>query len=193
MIKDTDISLLYLTGHHGAGKSELSRYLVTKYRFGAVETGAMVRDLYGIRSSEYKNLSLGEFVVEIEAKFPGYFSIELASMVRSTVAEDGIPVIINGMRSYQYISELSERMKPHISKILWTEAPEKTLRKRYNTREGKNLSIVEFNNLMQFDIRLGISVIRDHADAVISNIGTIDAFRKRVENELCAWGLLGIR
>ena len=117
MKKDAEISLLYLTGHHAAGKSELSRHLVTQHNFGVVETGAMVRSLYGNRSQEYRDLSLTEFIGAVETKIPGYFSGELTSLVQTTTNGSGEPVIVNGMRSYSYISELSENLKPSVCQV----------------------------------------------------------------------------
>ena len=73
--------IVYPTGHHAVGKTELCDYLVEQYGFEVVETGAMVRGLYSNRDEALADHSLGDYVKAMESMEPGYFDKKLAERI----------------------------------------------------------------------------------------------------------------
>ncbi|MEK7095515.1 MAG: AAA family ATPase [Patescibacteria group bacterium] len=185
-------SVLYLTGPHAAGKTELCGHLTSEYNFGVVETGGLMRGLYADRGPQYRELSMGEYVRAVEKDDSDFFGNMLVDRVKRVVLEGASPVIINGMRTYSYINSTTERLGTKSAKVLWIEANRDLLLERYNRREGRSLCPEEFEALLAFDMNLGISEIREKADAIVVNEGRVDSFKEETDKILFEWGFIGM-
>jgi dephospho-CoA kinase len=172
--------ILYPAGHHAVGKTELCEYLVDEYGFEVVETGAMVRGLYAERDEAFADHSLGDFVKAVEAIEPGYFDKKLASRIDDLDGQHG-RVIVNGMRSLTNIERAKQNYPNTLHSIVWMEAQLDTLYERYKLREGKDLTPEEFSELLNFDMELGLALIKGEADFTVQNDSTVEALRERAD------------
>ena len=172
--------ILYPTGHHAVGKTELCDYLVDAYGFQVVETGAMVRQLYADREEAFADHSLGQFVRAVEATEPGYFDKQLSTRIDTLDSRHG-RIIVNGMRAITNIDRAKQNYPDATHSIVWMEAPFDALHERYNIREGRELTPVEFKELLDFDMELGLALVKDSADFLIENDSTIDALRTKAD------------
>ena len=183
--------IVYPTGHHAVGKTELCDYLVDQYGFEVVETGAMVRKLYADRDESLAEHSMGEYVRAMEAQEPGYFDIKLAGRIDALQSRHG-RVIVNGMRTFTNIERARANYPTARHSIVWMDADFDKLYERYKLREGKELSVAEFSGLLDFDMELGLALIRDNADFVINNNDTVDVLRTRAADVMRELGLAAI-
>lgn len=172
--------ILYPVGHHAVGKTELCDYLIEDYGFQVVETGAMVRGLYASRDEAFANHSLGEFVKAVEEIEPGYFDKKLATKIDGLEDQQG-RVIVNGMRSLTNLVRAKESYPDTTHSVVWMDAQFDSLYERYKLREGKNLTAEQFSDLLNFDMELGLALIKDEANFFIQNDATVEVLREQVD------------
>lgn len=172
--------ILYPAGHHAVGKTELSDYLVEGYGFQVIETGKMVRGLYASRDEAFTNHSLGEFIKAIEQIEPGYFDKKLAKRIEGLDDQYG-RIIVNGMRSITNIERTKEVYPNTLHSIIWIDAQFDALYERYKLREDNDLTTNQFNDLLRFDMELGLALIQERADFLIQNDSSLEALRERAD------------
>lgn len=172
--------ILYPAGHHAVGKTELCDYLVEDYGFQVVETGAMVRGLYASRDEAFANHSLGEFVKDVEEIEPGYFDKKLAARIDDLENQHG-RVIVNGMRSLTNLVRAKGAYPDTTHSVVWMDAQFDSLYERYKLRESKDLTPEQFSDLLNFDMELGLALIKDEADFFIQNDSTVEALREQAD------------
>lgn len=165
---------------NAVGKTELCDYLVDEYGFQVVETGAMVRHLYANREEAFADHSLGQFVKAIEATEPGYFDKHLSTRIDTLESGQG-RIIVNGMRAITNVDRAKQNYPDATHSIVWMEAPFDSLYDRYKLREGKDLTSTEFRGLLDFDMELGLALVKSRADFLIQNDSTIDALRDQAD------------
>jgi dephospho-CoA kinase len=183
--------ILYPTGHHAVGKTELCDYLVDQYGFEVVETGAMVRSLYAARQDRYNYLDLGQFINQVEIDQPSFFDERLAEMIDALDKPEG-RVIVNGMRTYENIERSIDLSSNSTHSIIWLEAQLEALNQRYNLREGKNLTEGEFSKLLEFDLGLGLAEIKANANFIIENNSSVESLRLRADSVMRSLGLTAL-
>lgn len=181
--------IVYPAGHHAVGKTELCDYLVESYGFEVVETGAMVRGLYADRDEAFAGHSLGEFVKAVEKIEPGYFDKKLATSIDSL---SGGRVIVNGMRNFTNIERARDHYPETRHAIVWMEADFDKLYERYKLREGKDLTAVEFSELLDFDMELGLAMIKGNADFVIENNSSVDTLHHSANDVMRGLGIAAL-
>lgn len=183
--------IIYPAGHHAVGKTELCDYLEERYGFEVVETGAMVRGLYADRDEEFAGHSLGEFVKAVEGREPGYFDKKLATRIDRLDGDQG-RVIVNGMRSFTNIERARQQYPDTRHSIVWMEADFDRLYERYKLREGKELTAVQFSELLDFDMELGLAMIKDRADFAIDNNATVEVLQRNADDVMRNLGLAAL-
>lgn len=173
-----NLEIIYLAGHHACGKTELSHRLSPIIGAPIIETGAMVRACYVQRDTSQMDFDIASFVRQKEKENPLYFTL----MLKDKITEAGFAprgltpprALVIGMRSLKNILELKEITPEWRHIITWIDVPSRDLlRHRYNHRESKNLTEVEFERLLAIDQSLGIEELRLVADHIITNGGGI--------------------
>jgi len=185
-------NIIYPVGHHAVGKTELCDYLVATYGFEVVETGAMVRSLYEARGSKYQDLDFGEFIKQAEIDLPMFFDTHLVDRINQLDNPNG-RIIVNGMRSYVNIERLKEGTPEIRHSIVWLDAQIESLLERYNVRENKNLELDDFIRLLDFDLELGLSEIRENADFIIENNSSVEKLRSDADQLMMELGIAALK
>ncbi|MDO8557541.1 MAG: hypothetical protein Q7R98_03740 [Candidatus Jorgensenbacteria bacterium] len=166
------LKLVYLTGYHACGKTELGNQLLRAIKAPIVETGAMVRADYTNRDFSFNNLDIADYVRKKEDEDPMYFTRLLKNRISKAITEVGKPifVFVIGMRSLKNINDLKKIAPEWEHIIIWLNVKSREiLRKRYNHKENKNLSQNEFSQLLIVDRSLGIEKLKIAADYIINN------------------------
>lgn len=167
-----NLEVIYLTGYHACGKSELSYQLSPVIEAPIIETGTMVRACYTQRDVSLKDLDIASYVRQMENEDPTYFTLILRARIYEVVENWLKParVLVIGMRSFKNILDLKEIVPKWKHTLVWIDAGSNDLlRKRYNQRENKSLDQAEFNRLLALDQSLGIEELRLVADHIITN------------------------
>lgn len=185
--------VLYPTGHHACGKSEFSTYLLNRYNFHVVETGAMVREQYTQRPKEMKDYSIGQFVTAIDSIEPHFFINLTVDCINAGVEHSkNTGIIVNGMRSADHLIRLKSSLSRYRQFVCWIDSPRNLLKERWETREGRNLTDEEFSSLIEFDRSLGLDAIRDQADIILSNDGSVEDLHSQADALLRKIGAIAI-
>ncbi len=175
--------IVFPVGHHASGKTEFCDYLAEEHGFRVIETGSMMRRLYGEREEEYRNLDIKDYVKQKLAEDENFFDDYLNNLIR-VAEEDSNLVAVNGMRSYDNIRKL-KTSRPHAQhEIVWIDAPSQLLYERYLKREKIQMSFEEFCDLLEVDLALGLGEIEGVADHRIENTGSVGELRARSEEVL---------
>lgn len=185
-------NIIYPAGHHAVGKTELCDYLVERYGFEVIETGAMVRSLYTARDSKYQGLDLGEFIKQAEIDLPMFFDTQLVDKINQLDNHNG-RIIVNGMRSLVNIERLKGGTSEMRHSIIWLDAQIESLLERYNARENKNLELDEFIKLLDFDLELGLAEIRENADFIVENNSSVDELRSNADQLMIELGITALK
>ncbi len=181
--------MIFLVGPHGSGKT-LSANLIAPHGFLTVDSGPTLRQIH---QKQDTNLSFGDWITEGERHYGQRFTddllvceLKLAKM-RAEETRLHKDIVIVGNRSKGGIVFISERIKSvngYSNQVVFLDAPFKILHERYNSREKKNLSDDEFNELLDLDVRMGLNTIREIAQFNIWNNGDLESLRESLDKIL---------
>jgi dephospho-CoA kinase len=181
--------MLFLTGVHGAGKTEAAN--IIKFENPETEifdTGPILRNLY--RESNTPLSTFGEWIKEGE-KLEGLdFTNRLLKETilgginfKKPLINKASPTIV-GCRSMRAINYIDTNNPI----IVYIETPIEVARERYNFRENKKLSFLEFNDLLEEEKKMGIDGIKSNATFTIENSGSIETFSDSLSQMLTLIG-----
>jgi len=182
------LNIVYPTGHHASGKTEMCEYLETSYGFSIIETGAMMRQMYQERRSEYSDFTIEAFAKLKLSEDVLFFAKRLNQQIKIS-EKFSQNIAINGMRSLIGIRQMQDQIPASTHTILWLDAPITILHKRYMEREQKNVTLDNFIRMTRKDTSLGLDEIEPKADYRIENIEDINSFRVTIDNILRTLGI----
>lgn len=166
--------MIFITGHHDAGKSTIAGFL-RDHGFLHVETSSIVRAKHQ-ELAPHRNF--GEWAKEQNHFFDKYiaqavFKAEQAIRHNGNTNQD---VIVTGNRQIAGIDYLINKvpaLKPNL--IIYVEADEETLFDRHMKRPDRRiegLTLQRFKDeILAYDIEMGVELIKPIADIVICNNG----------------------
>lgn len=164
--------IIFPVGHHASGKTEFCSYLAEEHGFRVIETGLMMRRLYGEREEEYHDLDIRSYVKQKISKDENFIYRYFYDSIR--IIEEGSSLVaVNGMRSYKSIQKLRASRLNVQHEIVWIDAPSELLYERYIKRENVQISFEEFHDLLEIDLALGLGEIEGFADYRIENTGSV--------------------
>jgi dephospho-CoA kinase len=168
----------FLCGPHSAGKTELSKAL-NKDNYNCIELGKLVREIH----TDLKvDANFHDWSVDVEKEHgPEYIdALILEKLKRNLVNTDEtsiIKTIIVGARSLEIINRIKKSgIGPNNHLVVYIESTFEQLKERYIKRDGKEISDQKFRHLLRNDKTLGLSDIRENADIIIQNRGTLQEF-----------------
>lgn len=169
--------MIFITGHHDAGKSTLAGYLV-KNGFIHIETSEIVRRIYRESGSQSP---LGEWANQNGHNFDDYIIRSVESARDQAIVENKQDLVITGNRQLEGISKICDYIKPlglRKNIIVYVEASPEILFQRHQQREDRlvlGLDLEEFKrNVLGYDTKMGVDEIRNRADYIILNEGSTE-------------------
>lgn len=184
------LSMIFLTGHHNAGKSTAAKWLKEQYGFLHVETSSVVRGLYNASGT---NLPFGEWATLNNNRFDREIIGAILQERELAIRGNGkFPdIIVTGNRQVEGIKFVTDRVQPLPGTeniILYVEASPRILHERHLIRRDRptlRLTFDEFETtLLDFDRRMGVEEIREYAQVVVRNEATEQQFLSMVEGAL---------
>jgi dephospho-CoA kinase len=179
--------MLFLTGPHGAGKTTVAKIL-TGYNFSYIDLGGTLRERH---KKEDCGIDFESWCKKNENDKGKFFTDdliveEIKKMIADISSGPDTPkdIAIVGSRSFngiQYITQRINSFKGLKNTIIYIDTPPNILIERYCKREGKRLSAPEFGLLLEKDKRLGLPSIEIKADVKITNNGSMEDLRKKIE------------
>lgn len=179
--------MLFVVGYHASGKSHFAKMLQQHYGAMHVETSSIVREL---KEREAPNLPMRDWATTKEAEFGSSFFDELiVTTIRERYVhalESGYPpneIIITGNRSLggiRYASENLSDLHPRPTRIFAIDAHEDVRYRRFCERDryegDATMPFESFQKLICEERDAGIDEIFLHADIILSNNGSAEAF-----------------
>lgn len=184
--------MIFITGHHNTGKSTISNYL-EQFGFVHIETGDVIREIHKktapemefIKWAEDMGDSLNDFIVEKAL-------IAKKIVLNSKNLQD---VIISGNRQMSGINYVMCHVQPVNGRknlTIFLYADDKILFQRQCARMDRNipgLTLARFKEeILRYDIKMGIDEIKKKADVVIFNNHSLEELKINVENKLIQVG-----
>ncbi|QQS22291.1 hypothetical protein IPM09_01980 [Candidatus Saccharibacteria bacterium] len=186
--------MLFVTGYHASGKSEISKILVNDFNLLHIETSALVRQAHHL---DAPHMPLGAWAKRMEHDYGSTVFDDLiadTTMTQLTIDADRgwyyDDIVISGNRSYDGISYITERLREygapirHEQSILLIETPIEALYDRFRQRDreegDKSMSFEEFITVMDAERDRGIEAIIEHATHRINNSGGTRALRDSI-------------
>ncbi|MDO8610575.1 MAG: AAA family ATPase [bacterium] len=186
--------MIFIVGAHATGKTHLAD-IVCEFNFTKIDLGPILRDIYK-KSKSTKSFT--EWVNEGEEKFGKNFTDnllveEIKHKIINLNNKETKPIdfVITGSRSItglQYILEHIGKYNNINNKIIFLEAPFDVMYERYKKREGIDITIEQFKEILERDKKMGLEDLRQIADFVVINDSTHeklqDQITKLLRNEL---------
>src|SRR3972149_7799207 len=164
--------MIFLTGHHNAGKSTLAAWFKS-IGFLHVETGDIVRGCY---KSTCATKLFGEWAHEINSVNPDYFNELILKHIQEAYHSffNADKVIITGNRQLGGINYLIRHIQEGECKhsIIFLEVLEEELYRRQIERKDRIIRDLTFNKFINeylaYDKNMGIDNIKKGADYIIN-------------------------
>ncbi len=179
--------MIFLAGHHGAGKTRLAR-IMYELSFLSIDLGPTLRRLHR-EQNEIPNFK--DWIKKGEENFGLFFTDNLLireiKKLKDLLESSDLytDVVIVGSRSRVGIERIQNAV-PSVSgcksNIIFIDAPFDVLHRRYNKREGTVLDSINFKDLI--DLEVNIEQIRDIANFVLYNDGSISKLEIAIEEIL---------
>lgn len=176
--------MLFITGPHGAGKTH-SANILSNLGFITLDLGPYLRSVW---LDEAPSVNFAEYLRQQVDIHGQHFTDEIitAEVNKKLVGMDDdqstLDLLIVGNRSLtgiRYIKDHSlDIKKPQV--VVYIESDENSLYRRYCVRENRAISVEEFRKLLQQDSLIGLETVKEGADFVAKNNGSIQEFESTI-------------
>ena len=179
--------MIFLTGHHGAGKTTVAEIL-TNYNFIYIDLGGILRKKHQEEDPEISFESWCEKNENIKGL--SFTDDVIVGAIKNTCQSISLThnpprdLVVVGSRSItgiQYIIEKIPSFNGCKNFIVYIDASIDDLMQRYCDREGKRFSLDEFNALLERDVQIGLPSIISCADIRIFNNGSMQKLEEMTE------------
>jgi len=172
--------MIFIVGAHATGKTHLAD-IISKFNFTKIDLGPLLRTIHKESGS---GESFGEWIHNGEEKFGKNFTDDLlvneikkteANLSNSNTAPNDF--IIIGSRSIAGLSYILENIGHYNqkdNKVIFLDAPLNLMYERYKKREGLDITIEQFEKILDKDKKMGLEDLRHVADFVIINDSTFE-------------------
>jgi hypothetical protein len=163
--------IVYITGPHAAGKTEVAGVLEEGGLCQHIDLGPTIRKLHTATEGSGSFL---DWLMQGEQTEGADFSDKLlAKAVLDTRADVSRPLgfAVVGSRSVNGLKYIDDALGPSTSLHIHVTADDELLHRRYCEREGTDLTSSEFGKLITKDAELGLEELAVVADDTIRNNG----------------------
>jgi adenylate kinase family enzyme len=177
-----DFNPLFVVGPHASGKSALAKHALDDNSHQFFDTGPLLRSYH---KHDCPNAPFGAWMTSSEEEYGATFADDvLAGHISTSLRRDAGKAVIIGNRSIDGIDSLSEDLGASDRKIVYIDAPTDLLHERYQKREQCRISIVEFEEILERDRRMGLSALMGAADIVIDNSSDFETAASQFQQNL---------
>lgn len=175
--------MIFIAGPHGAGKTCITR-LLCQHGFSSIDLGPCLRDMW---RREATGFTFDEYIRRNEELYGKHFTDQALSteinrlLQESSTRIDVLDLLVTGNRTIDGIHYIKDHCLDMRRKtIFYIDADEQVLFMRYCAREGRKLTLEEFQKILEKDCVMGLEAIKADANFVILNNGTLEDFQNRV-------------
>lgn len=178
--------MIFLTGPHGAGKTTASRML-GQYGFQAIDLGPTIRRLHLEADQE---LPFQDWCMAGERRIGKHFTDQILveelnrQFCLCEEKDSFLDLLVVGSRSFAGIEFLKTHVRcrsAYHDVVIFLDANEETLRRNFNEREGTIYTKEGFAKVLERDTQMGIDSIRQAADYVIRNEGSLGKLEASIQ------------
>ncbi|MFA6076947.1 MAG: hypothetical protein WC735_02625 [Candidatus Paceibacterota bacterium] len=171
--------MIFIVGAHATGKTHLAD-IICQFNFTKIDLGPILSDIH---KKSGNNGSFAEWINEGEKKFGKNFTDDLlVNEIKNKINSlddtfKPIDFIIIGSRSItglRYIMEHIGQYNNKNNKVIFLEAPFALMHERYKKRESADITVEQFEEILDSDRRMGLEELRQVADFIIINDSTLE-------------------
>ena len=179
--------MIFIAGLHYAGKTHFAKFLEEE-GFPFIDLGPTLRNIWETTSS---HLSFGDFIRPGEGNLGNNFIDELLSAEVSKrlrqLEEEGSnkDLLIVGSRSIagiEFIRSNCPEINGRKQVVIYIEANETTLYSRCCQKDSTPITLSKFKQVLEKDRQMGVEAIREIANFVIDNDGSLGEFEQKIES-----------
>ena len=169
--------MIFLVGHHAAGKSETAQILKMDYNFLHFETGEIVREYKRSHQPEIDTASWVKFVEDFNG--PRYLDRVIAEYIKKGLEIKSYhyqEVLISGNRSVNGVAYLREQITgtpERVPLIVYVHASPAVLYRRFisrrRERDDATLTQSEFEIILRGEEEFGLANLHCVADKILDN------------------------
>jgi len=185
--------MIFICGHHNSGKTTAAKYL-KKFGFIHIETGNVVRQKHKELAPD---VDFHQWAIRENHKFDKYIVDEILSAREKLIKSNGSlqDIVITGNRQIEGINYILLRIPPIEGKknlIIFLHVSDEILFQRQilkPNRQATDLTFEEFKDeLLRFDLQMGIEKIKEKTNCVIYNEGPLESFETEIRETLIKYG-----
>lgn len=180
--------MIFLVGAHATGKTCLAD-IICQFNFVKIDLGPILRTFHKKSGSKK---SFAKWTNDGELEFGNNFTDdllvnEIKNIIKNSNNNKPIDFIITGSRSVtglKYILEHIGHFDNKDNKVIFLEAPFTIMYERYKKREGLNITIEQFEKILDNDRKMGLEDLRQITDFIIKNDSTYEKLSEQTINLL---------
>lgn len=185
--------MIFICGHHNSGKTTVAKYL-EKFGFIHIETGNIVRQKHKELTPD---VNFHQWAIREGHKFDKYIVDEILSAREKLIKSNGSlqDIIITGNRQIEGIDYILLHVPPIEGKenlIIFLHANDEILFQRQILRYNRQVTDLTFekfkDELLRFDVQMGIEKIKEKTNCAIYNEGPLESFETKIKETLIKYG-----
>jgi len=167
----------------GAGKSTVAKYITSKYGGTSFRFSTILRDILDRLHLEHTRANLQDLSTNLRQAFgQDVLSVVMARDIQNSDADI---IFIDGVRR---MGDIEHIKKLEGFKLVYLEAPIELRLKRINGRgenvDDKDKTLAQLKEDLKNEAESVISQLRDHANHIIDNSGTLEQLHAQIDEIL---------
>ncbi len=175
--------IIGVAGEVASGKDTVGKYIAEKYQATALRFSQVLRDILDRMSLEQSQENMGKLSMHLRKAF-GEDILSKGLIVEAERSPSDL-VVVDGVRRFPDIIQMQASEQFY---FIYVEAsPEKRyerLTQRHNNSDDEGKTMAQFEKDALQESESQIRDLKEHADFVISNDGTLEELQKQVDDIL---------
>lgn len=173
--------IIGVAGEVASGKDTVGKYIAEKYQAQALRFSQVLRDILDRMNLEQSQENMGKLSMYLRKAFGE--DILSKGLVREAEKSPNELVVVDGVRRFPDIIQMQASEQFH---FIYVEAtPEKRyerLTRRHNNSDDAGKTMAQFEKDALLESESQIRDLKEHADFVINNDGTLEELQKQVND-----------
>ncbi len=173
--------IIGVAGEVASGKDTVGKYIAEKYQAQALRFSQVLRDILDRMSMEQSQENMGKLSMHLRKAFGE--DILSKGLAREAEKSPNELVVVDGVRRFPDIIQMQASEQFY---FIYVEAsPEKRyerLTQRHNNSDDAGKTLVQFEKDALQESESQIRDLKEHADFVINNDGTLEELQKQVDD-----------
>lgn len=173
--------IIGVAGEVASGKDTVGKYLAEKYQAQALRFSQVLRDILDRMNLEQSQANMAKLSLHLRKAF-GEDILSKGLVVEAGKSENEL-VVVDGVRRLPDIIQMEA--SEHFYFVYVEASPEKRYERmttRHQNTDDAGKTLVQFEKDALLEAESQIRDLKEHADFVINNDGTLDELQKQIDD-----------